>query len=434
MKKLAMNGGKKVRETLFPDCRTIGEEEEKAVKKVIESGILSKFIGAYGEAFYGGDEVRALEEEWADYFHVKHAISVNSATSGLICAIGAVGAGPSKEVIVSPYTMSASATSILIFNSIPVFADVEEQYFCLDVDAVEKQITDKTKAIVVVDLFGHPYDVERINALAKKHNLYVIEDAAQAPGARYKGKYAGTLGDIGVYSLNYHKHIHCGEGGIVVTDNDELAMKIRMIRNHAEAVVEKYKDIPLNNMIGFNFRMNEIEATIAREQLKKLDKLISVRRKNVEYIEKGIRHIPYLEMPKVGNGVEHAYYVHAIKFNEKIAGISREKYVKAISAELEPMKLRENEGVKISQGYVRPLYQLPIYQQMIGYGGESCPFKCPLYNGNIDYTKVCCSVAENLHQSELIIHEYIKAGLTREDLDDVIKAFIKVHVNINELK
>ena len=122
-------------------------------------------------------EVRSLEREWAEHFQVKHAISVNSATSGLYCAVGATGAGPGDEIIVSPYTMSASATAALIFNSVPVFADIEEDYFCLDPISVESRITPRTRAIVVVDIFGQPYDAERINDLAQKHGLLVIEDA-----------------------------------------------------------------------------------------------------------------------------------------------------------------------------------------------------------------------------------------------------------------
>jgi len=153
---------------------------------------------------------------------VKHAVSVNSATSGLYCAVGAVGVGPGDEVIVSPYTMAASATAALVYNAVPVFADIEPDCFCLSAESVAQKITERTKAILVVDIFGQPYDVDGINALAKKHGLIVIEDAAQAPGATFRGRFAGTLGDIGVYSLNYHKHIHSGEGGVVVTDDLQM--------------------------------------------------------------------------------------------------------------------------------------------------------------------------------------------------------------------
>lgn len=429
MSVLAINGGKKVRNTLFPAYRVIGAEEEQAVTQVLNSGILSKYLGCWDNDFYGGPQVQAMEKEWADYFGVKHAISVNSATSALYCAMGAIGIAPGDEVIVSPYTMCASATAPLIYNAVPVFADIEYDYYCLDPDDVERKITDKTKAIIVVDILGQPYNMERINEIAKKHHLYVIEDNAQGPLATYKGKYAGTLGDIGVFSLNYHKHIHCGEGGVLVTDNDELAERMRLIRNHAEAVVENKGVTNLNNMIGFNFRMTEIEAAITREQLKKLKWLVEERRKNVKYIEKGLSDLTCLTMPLIREDCEHSYYVHAIKYNSKETGVSREKFVLAVQAELMPIELRETEGVKFNLGYVQPLYHQPMFQQKEAYGGTQYPF-----SAHINYDKGTCPICEKICSSETIFHELMKPYMTTKDLDDVLEAVHKVVSNIDELR
>ncbi len=431
MAKLAINGGKKVRTEKFPPYLPIGKEELENTKKVFESSIFSRFLGCWHEDFYGGPQVQALEKEWAEFFNVKHAISVNSATSGLYCAVGAIGTEPFDEIIVSPYTMCASATAPLIYNAIPVFADVEPDCFCLDVNSIEEKITDKTRAIIVVDILGQVYNQE-INELAKKHGLKVIEDCAQAPYAKYKDNFAGTLGDIGIYSLNYHKHIHCGEGGIIVTNDDELANKLRLIRNHAEAVVEAKGETDFVNMIGFNYRMTEIEAAIAREQLKKLPKLVEERIKNIKYIEENLKDVHCLTMPKIRENTAHVYYQHAFLFDEKIAGIHRNKFVKAVQAELMPITLRETEGIKINGGYVKPLYLAPMFQEKMAYGTKGFPWSAS--DREYDYSKGLCPVCEDLHYNTLINHEYMRAGLSKQDLDDFIAAVKKVWENIDELK
>lgn len=429
MSKLAINGGEKVRKELFPAYRVIGKEEEEAVVEVLRSGILSKYLGCWADDFYGGPQVQAMEKEWAEFYGVKHAISVNSATSALYCAVGAIGIGPGDEVIVSPYTMCASATAPLIYNAIPVFGDIEYEYYCLDSEDIEKKITDKTKAIIVVDILGQPYDVDRINDIAKKNGLYVIEDNAQGPLATYNGKYAGTLGDIGVFSLNYHKHIHCGEGGILVTDNDELAERMRLIRNHAEAVVEKKGVTNLNNMIGFNMRMTEIEAAITREQLKKLKWLVEERRRNVRYLEENLKDISFLRMPEIREGCTHSYYIHAIKYDESQTGVSRQKFVNAIQAELMPIELRETEGVKIGLGYQVPLYKQPLFQQKKAYGNTSYPF-----SNSVSYNGGECPMCEKICREETIFHELMRPYMQKKDLNDVIEAFYKVANNLDELR
>lgn len=433
MKNLAINGGPKVRDRKFPSFITIGEEEQAAVKRVLNSGCLSRFLACWHEDFFGGPEVRTLEAEWASHFHVKHAIAVNSATSGLYCAVGAAGIGPGDEVIVSPYTMSASAVAPMVYNSIPVFADIEPDCFCLDPSSVEARITKNTKAIIVVDIFGLPYDATRINAIARKHNLVVIEDCAQAPEAKLNGKFAGTLGDIGVFSLNYHKHIQSGEGGIVVTDSDELADRVRLIRNHAEAVVEEKGNTSLVNMLGFNYRMTEIEAAIARAQLKKLSKIVKIKQKNVNYFEEKIDSLPCVELPKVRSESEHVYYLHPLKFKPTVAGFHRDRFVDAVKAELSPIELRETEGVKIGSGYVKPIYLQPIFQNRIAYGTAGCPWTCERYKKNVSYAKGLCPNAEDMYNYILITHEFIHPQMNKADIDDVVSAFMKVWKHRGEL-
>lgn len=430
MANLAIKGGAPLRTHNFPGYNTIDEAEKKAVLRVMDSGILSKYLGAWSEDFYGGPEVLALEKEWAAKFKVKHAFSVNSNTSGLIAAVGAVGISPGDEVIVGPTSMAISAVAPLFYGAIPVFADIESDTYCLDPKSVESKITSKTRAIIVVDLFGHPYNRDAINAIAKKYNLKVIEDAAQAPGALYDGQFAGTLGDIGVFSLNYHKHIHCGEGGIVVTNDDDLAERISLIRNHAESVVAAKGVKNLVNMVGFNFRMTEIEAAIAREQLKKLDHLVEGRIHSAQYLRKKLQQIPAITGGDPATNCQHVYYVQPFNFNSEIAGVNRNDFIRAVKAELKcDCKYREGEGPLIGFGYVKPIHLQPVFQQKIAIGKDGFPFNL----GNPDYSMGICPVAERLHTEQIIHTTMFGPHFSKNDLNDVANAFFKVWENRHEL-
>ena len=426
MSTLALLGGTPVRTEKFPGYRVMGQEEKDATARVIDSGVLSGFIAGWHENFWGGPEVRALEEEWAARFRVKHAIAVNSATSGLMAAVGAVGVEPGDEVIVPPYTMSATAVAPLVWNAVPVFADLEPRGFCLDPLSVEARITSRTRAILAVDIFGHPYDAEGIDALARKHGLAVIEDCAQAPGATYRGRFAGTLGHLGVFSLNFHKHIHCGEGGVVVTDDDDLALRVRLIRNHAESSIDNSGITDLRNMVGFNFRMTELEAAVARCQLRKLDRVLVERQENCAYLNARLGEIPAISPTWVREGATHSYYFHALTFDEGVAGVPRNRFIEAVKAELPVTELREKEGVNLRAGYVKPVYLLPLFQERQAYGSKHCPFVAPWYEGSVSYAPGICPVCERLQSSEIFVHELMRPPFRREDLDDVVRAFEKV--------
>ena len=441
MSELALLGGKPVRTQPFPAYKVIAEDDRAAVAKVVESGILSRFLGAWHPDFFGGPEVQAFEREWAEAFGAAHAVSVNSNTSGLFCAIGASGVGPGDEVIVSPYTMSASAVAPLVFNAVPVFADIDPVSYCLSAETIAARITPRTKAIVVVHLFGNVADMDPIMELAAKHKLTVIEDCAQAPFAVYKGRPVGTLGHLGVFSLNYHKHIHTGEGGVVTTNHAELAEKVQLIRNHGEAVIEAKTAatggaLDLVNMIGFNMRLGEIEAAIGRRQLLKGPGLIERRRDNVSYLEEKLAGLPGLALPKVEPGVKHVYYVHALSYDSRATGVSRAAWVAALKAELPPTQLREGEGVLIGQGYVRPLYRQPLYQSRVAYGdgGTGCPFACPHYKGVLDYDPQSFPHVEDAHFGRVVTHELMRPPMDRADLDAVILAFRKVSDNLSALQ
>jgi dTDP-4-amino-4,6-dideoxygalactose transaminase len=420
---LAINGGPPVRTKPYPAYVTIGEEEKRAVAEVLDSTVLSKFLGTWSPDFYGGPRVQKLEREWEQYFHVRHAVTVNSATSGLNAAVGAAGVGPGDEVIVSPYTMTASAACVLVYNAIPVFADIDPETFCISARTIRQRLTPRTKAIVVVDIFGHPFDQHGVMALAREHNLIVIEDAAQAPGALYHGRHAGTLAHLGVFSLNYHKVIHTGEGGVVVTDDDNLADRLQLIRNHAEVVVKDKGVENIVNMLGFNYRMTEIEAAIGSEQLKKLERLLVPRVEAANYLTERLSGLPGLTPPLTRPGIRHSYYAYALRYDERQTGIPRNKFVAALKA----------EGIPMSQGYVEPIYLQPLYQRRTVYGTSGCPFTCSFNKSDVSYEKGICPVAERMHYEELMAADLCHANVTRHDLDDVVAAFQKVLEHAKEM-
>ena len=424
IEKLALFGGPKTINKSFSRYNPIGEEEVKSVNAVMEGGTLSQFLGCWDPDFYGGSNVQAFERQCEDYFGVKHAITVNSWTSGLIAAVGAVGIEPGDEVIVSPWTMCASATAILHWNAIPVFADIEPKTFNLDPVSVEANITPYTKAIMVVDIFGHSADMDIIMTIAAKYNLKVITDSAHAPGPFYKGKYAGTLSHVGGYSLNYHKHIHTGEGGILVTDDDVIAEKLQLIRNHAEAVVGDKGVTNLSNMVGYNFRLGEIECAIGIEQLKKLKYLVTDRQRIAERLTKGLKGLKGLQIPVIEEGCTHAYYVYPMVLDLDALGLSRSIITKALEA----------EGLtgSIGEGYTL-LHLLPMYQQKIAYGSLGFPWTSDICKRDVSYEKGICPVAEGLHDNTLFQFAMCAYDLSNDDVDLIVRAFRKVWMNLDRL-
>ena len=413
--KLAIHGGQPVIRQPFRRYNSIGPEEQQAVQKVMESGVLSQFLGCWHEDFYGGSKVREFEARCAEFFGVKHAITVNSWTSGLIAAVGALDIEPGDEVIVSPWTMCASATAILHWNAIPVFADIDPRTFNLDPASVRANITSKTRAIMAVDIFGLSADMVALRQIADEFNLRIISDTAQSPGAMYQGKYAGTLADIGGYSLNYHKHIHTGEGGVLVTDDDHLAERLQLIRNHAEAVIPGMGNRPLNNMLGFNFRLGEIECAIGIEQLKKLPSLVASRQRLAEQLSAGLCDLPGLSVPYVPDGSSHVFYMFPLLVDDTITGCDKETLAQALRA----------EGLEISTRY-QNIHLLPLYQQKIAYGSSGFPWSAEFSRQGINYQKGICPVAEAHNDRNYMGFGLCVYDLSSDDVQLIINAFRKV--------
>ena len=422
--RLALHGGAKVITESFNRYNSIGSEEVDAAKAVVETGILSQFLGCWDSDFYGGSKVQEFERACEEKFDVKHVVTVNSWTSGLVAAVGAIGIEPGDEIIVTPWTMCASATAILHWNAIPVFADIEPETFNIDPISVERNITPHTKAIIAVDIFGHSCDIDALMDIAECYNLKLITDSAQAPGTVYKGRVTGTLAHIGGYSLNYHKHIHTGEGGIIVTDDDDIFERLQLIRNHAEAVVEGKGVSNLSNMIGHNFRLGEIESAIGIEQLKKLDSFIVSRQYVAKRLDKGLNKLQGLRTPVTKPGCTHAYYMYPLVLDVKSLGVPRSKVVEALRA----------EGLEgLEEGYAN-LHLLPMYQNKIAYGSQGFPWTSDICHRDVSYDKGICPVAEELHDVSYFGYAMCLHDLTEDDIDLVIKTFKKVWNNMESLK
>jgi len=417
MKKLALFAGKKIRDKPFPKYPVITSDEKNAVLEVLESGNLSTFVASPGENFLGGKKIREFEEKFASYMGTKFAIAFNSATSALHAAVAAVGVKPGEEVIVPPYTFTSTATCVLMHNAIPVFSDVKQDTYCLDPTKLNDNTTSLTRAIIPVHLFGHPCDMDEIMEIAQKNNYKIIEDCAQAPDATYKGKKVGTIGDCGIFSFQETKNMMTGEGGMLITNDEEIANTAQMVRNHGEVVLPNLKTRTYKSeILGWGYRMTELEAAIGIVQLEKLEKQNEERIKLVEYLTDKIHTINGLKHTKYDH-VKHVYYAYSFSFDEKKIGISRDRFCEALRA----------EGIPCSGGYVKPLYLNPLYM-------EKRAFAFKHYLGNVKYEKGICPIAEQLNEKLLVLIPICRPPATFEDMDDVFNAIKKIIKNKEEFK
>lgn len=364
----------------------IEQEAIDLVERVIRSGSLSGFRGSpSGHA--GGTMVKLLEYEFRKYFDIKHALSMNSATACLHAACIACGIGVGDEVIVTPYSFASSATCVLMAGATPVFADIEPDTFCLDPVSVEEHVTWKTKAIIPVHLCGHPANMDAIMDIAERYDLKVIEDAAQSIGATYNGKYAGTIGDCGVFSFNQSKHISTGEGGMLITDDDKIARIVMAVRNHGEV------SDPDLNIIGYNYRMCEVEAVLALSQFSRLDEMNQHRIGLCNYIS---GKLPEGLIPPVTHPwCKHVFYTYAVKYDGTDRDAFQDKLIK--------------KGVYFGKGYVKPLHLLPVFNGVMG----DCP------------------VAERMYLDELMVTDIFRYPMTVKDVDKIVKVINEV---IKEVK
>ena len=333
---------------------TIGEEERKAVMEVMESGMLVK-----------SDKVKELEDKVADYVRTKHAVATSSGTTALHLALMGMGIKHGDEVITSPFSFIATANSILFCGAKPVFADIDPGTFNIDPEKIEDKITEKTKAILPVHLYGHPAEMDSIKEIARKHDLKVLEDSAQAHGSEYGGRKVGSLGDCSAFSFYATKNMITGEGGMITTNDSELADKIRMLRNHGQNKTYEHETI------GFNLRMMNLTAAIGLEQLKKLDSLNEKRMQNAKFLDENIPN--YLDKPFVSEKAKHVYHQYTVKSNERDDlfkklndnGVgARVYYPKPIHKQPFYLKLGYNQNYPVAEAMAQKVLSLPIHPNL----------------------------------------------------------------------
>jgi perosamine synthetase len=314
---------------MIPAARPlIGDEERTAVDRVLRSGMIA-----------GGPEVVGFERDFGDQLVAgRDCVAVSSGTAGLHLGLLAAGVGPGDEVIVPSFTFAATANAVVLTGAMPVFADIEPDQFCLDADAVEAAVTERTKGIMPVHLYGHPADMTRLGAVADHHGLAIYEDAAQAHGAAWQGRPVGTFGVFGLFSLYPTKNMTSGEGGMVSCADAPLAHSIRLLRN--QGMQRRYE----NEVVGFNMRMTDVHAAIGRAQLAKLPLWTQQRQQNAKFLDANLHGVV---IPPVADGAVHVYHQYTIRIPD-----DRDGFARALAAE---------HGVGSGVYYPVPSHRLPSF-------------------------------------------------------------------------
>ena len=350
----------------------IADEEVEEVVKVLKSGFIAQ-----------GPKVAEFEEKFAEYVGVEYAVASSSGTTALHLALLAAGVKSGDEVITTPFTFAATGNSVLYTGAKPVFVDIDKDTYNINPDKIEEAVTDKTKVIMPVHLYGQPADMDSINKIAEDHDLIVIEDAAQAHGALYNNKKTGSLGDMGCFSFYPTKNMTTSEGGMITTDNKEMAETARILRAHGES--ERYTHVTL----GYNFRMTDIAAAIGVVQLNKLDKFNEKRIENANFLTNKINKINGIKAPYVANNVKHVFHQYTVRVDK--------------SKRDQLMDFLNKNGIGTGIHYPKPIYQQKLYQEM-GFA-------------------VKCDEAENASSEVLSLP--VHPSLKHEDLEVIVNVLEK---------
>lgn len=421
MRKLAINGGDRAvpRELELGDWPILTGDDERAILRVFRSGAL------WGKEH---QEVVGWEREYAEYAGTRYCLALNSGTAALHASIAGIGTEPGDEVIVPALTFLASATAVLHHNAIPVFVDIDPGTFNIDPARIEEKITDRTRAIMAVDYHGLPADYDAVFPIAKKHNLVVIEDGAQAGGAQYKGKKVGSLGDICAASTMPLKPIPGGgDGGVLTTDNETYRDLADMVRMFGEVVSADQERQYNAYTMGWNYRISPFSAAMARSQLTRTDRYLGERREKAAFLSKQLAELPGLTPPLVPEGSTHSYYIYYFKLDPQAAGLDMEpgRFRQAVQ------DILRAEGVYVKLSQRTPIPGQALFQIKRGFGkgypwklGRDVPYRIEDYPVTMDV----------LDRSLALDVRYMNPLTDRGVMDTVLDAFRKVWENLDQVE
>lgn len=396
---LAAFGGKPAKSVPFTRSSRYGEEELCELREALEQGSLF---------FAHGKKVKTLEAEFASYIGVKHAVATSSGTATIHAALMAVGISPGDEVIVPPITDMGSIVPVLWQGAIPVFADLDPHTYNLDPASVAGCITARTKAILAVHLAGNTCDLVALREISEKHDILLIEDCAQAHGCQFAGKRVGTFGAAGCYSFNEFKHISCGDGGVMVTNDDAIAAKARLAidkayNRDATALVRS------PTFLANNYRMTELQGAVALAQLRKLDSIVQRRRAWCRKLSIGLKNIAGLSLPRVSEQCDPSWWFYLMRVNVAELTTDFDQITAALRA----------EGLPVGAHYIgTPIYQYPIFADHHAFDRAAHPFAAR------SYPKGLCPTAEAILDTCIMLP--VNEAYSEEDLDQTVHAIHKV--------
>lgn len=402
MQKLALHGGTPVKTTPYGKGKRFGEEELANLKEALDQNTLF---------YWYGNMTKRFCKKFADMYDSKHCVAASSGSAAIHVALGAVGVGPGDEVITSPITDIGTVIGILYQNAIPVFADVDPHSYNLDPVSVESKITPRTKAILVVHYAGNAAQIDEIVRIAKKHGLYVIEDCAQAYCCKYKGKYVGTFGDIGCFSVNDFKHISAGDGGMMITDDETLYRNALMFADKNYNRLDKNWERNVSRLAP-NYRMNELTAAVALAQLDKVEDICAKRNAYGNALNAALQNLHGVYPHKVLADCECSFWFYMFRIKASELGTTREEFLKALQA----------EGIAASLGSTTLcLYQHDMFKNKTVFLGDSHQ---PLNESDIAYNEGDCPIAEEVLKTCVLLG--VNEFFTEQDLSETVAAIRKV--------